>query len=70
MAEMQMSAEREDAIRRAPGRPVLLVRPAPVRACFAAGHAIAYTVTHILVEGEIDGDYYVRWEVSWQVKRV
>lgn len=65
-----MTAERDAALRQAPGRPVLLIRPAPVRARFAAGHAIAYTLTHVLVEGDVDGDYFVRWEASWQVKRV
>ena len=68
--ELQMTAKREVAIRQAPGRPVLLIRPAPVRARFAAGHAIAYTMTHVLVEGVVNGDYFVRWEASWQVKKV
>jgi hypothetical protein len=68
--DMHVSAEREDALRRAPGRPVILIRPVPVKARFAAGHVIAYTITHVLVETKTDGRYNVRWEISWQVKRV
>lgn len=34
------------------------------------GNAIAYTVTHVLVEREAAGEYLVRWEASWLVKRV
>jgi hypothetical protein len=67
--EIQMTAEREGALRQAPGRPVLLIRPTPMRARFAACHAIAYTLTHVLVEGDVDGDYFVRWEANWLVKR-
>jgi hypothetical protein len=69
MEEICRSAIREHALRHAPGRPIILVRPAPVKARCIAGNAIAYTVTHVLVEWEAAGEYQVRWEASWLVKR-
>jgi hypothetical protein len=61
---------REQALEDAPGRPVIMLRPARVRVRSVIGHAIAYTVTHILVEWDTDGQYNVRWEASWLVRRV
>jgi hypothetical protein len=65
------SAAREYALRQAPGgRPVLVLRPVPVTARAVSGNAIAYTVTHVLVERDSGGEYSVTWEASWQVKRL
>lgn len=61
---------RADALRNAPGDPVLLLRPAPVEIRSMPATAIAYTVTHVLVEWDGGGDYHVRWEASWLVRRV
>ncbi|VXC40691.1 hypothetical protein ARTHRO9AX_30255 [Arthrobacter sp. 9AX] len=61
---------REDALRQAPGRPVLMLRPAAVKVGSTVGHAIAYTVTHVLVEWENDGGPDVRWLASWLVRRL
>ena len=67
---MNRSAFLEDALGQAPGRPVIVIRPVPVKVRSIAGNAIAYTVTHVLVEWDADGEHNVRWEASWQVKRV
>jgi hypothetical protein len=64
------AAVREHALRQAPGRPIILIRPAPVKVRFITGNAHAYTVTHVLVEWDADGEYHVRWEASWRVKRL
>ena len=61
---------REQALKEAPGRPVIMLRPAPVKVRSILGHAIAYTVTHVLVEWTTDEQYKVRWEASWLVRRV
>lgn len=61
---------RKHALEEAPGRPVVMLRPAPVRVRSSIGRAIAYTVTHVLVEWDADGQYNVRWEASWLVRRV
>jgi hypothetical protein len=61
---------REHALGRAPGRPVILLRPAPVKVRSIIGNAIAYTVTHVLVEWDTDGEYNVRWEANWLVRRL
>ena len=60
---------REDALRRAPGKPIILLRPAPVRVRSLPAAAVAYTVTDVLVEWEGDGGYHLRWEASWLVRR-
>ncbi|MET1086040.1 MAG: hypothetical protein ABWY04_02795 [Arthrobacter sp.] len=67
---LSQSTLREDALRQAPGRPVLLLRPAPVKVGSTVGHAIAYTVTHVLVEWEDDGGPGARWLASWLVRRL
>ena len=64
------SEARECALRQAPGRPLMVLRPVPVRVRSERGNAIAYTVTHVLVEWDTDGEYFVKWEASWQVKRL
>jgi|GEM_PF-4331978 len=64
------SALREEALTHAPGRPVLMRRPAPVKVRAVIGSAIAYTVTHILVEQDGNGPYSVRWEPGWLVHRL
>ena len=64
------SALREEALTHAPGKPVLMLRPAPVKVRAAFGSAIAYTVTHILVEQDGNGPYSVRWEPGWLVHRL
>jgi len=63
------SRMREDALQQAPGRPIILLRPAPVRVRSLAATAVAYTVTDVLVEWEGDGGYHLRWEASWLVRR-
>ena len=63
------SAARDDALRQAPGRAVLVLRPVPVTVRAVSGNAIAYTVTHVLVERESGEEYSLKWEASWQVKR-
>ena len=60
---------REDALQQAPGRPITLLRPAPVRVRSLPATAIAYTVTDVLVEWDEDGGYHLRWEASWLVRR-
>ncbi|WP_306638106.1 MULTISPECIES: hypothetical protein [Micrococcaceae] len=47
-----------------------MLRPAPVRVGSAIGHAVAYTVTHVLVEWANDGDRESRWLASWLVRRL
>ncbi|MDQ0848710.1 hypothetical protein QFZ65_000648 [Arthrobacter sp. B3I9] len=64
------SAEREYALQQAPGRPVIVLRPVPVTVRAVSGNAIAYTVTHVLVERDAGEEYSLRWEASWQVKRL
>jgi len=64
------SALIEDALRQAPGRPVVLLRPAAVKVRSLLGNALAYTVTHVLVEWDADGAHHARWEASWLVRRV
>jgi len=61
---------REIALKDAPGRPVIMLRPAPVKVRSVRGMAVAYTVTHILVEWDSDEQYNVRWEAAWLVRRV
>jgi hypothetical protein len=68
--EMNRSAMREHALEQAPGRLVVVAAPVTVKVRSVAGKAIAYTVTHVLVERDADGEYGVRWEANWQVKRV
>jgi len=63
------SAMREAALRQAPGRPVILLRPAAVRVRSLAANAVAYTVTDVLVEWEGNSGYHLRWEASWLVRR-
>jgi hypothetical protein len=60
----------EEALRQAPGKPVILLTPAPVKVRSVQGNAVAYTVTDVLVEWDGDGGYHLRWEASWLVRRV
>jgi hypothetical protein len=60
----------EGALRQAPGRPVLMLRPARVKAGSIVGLAIAYTVTHVLVEWDDGGKHDARWVASWLVRRL
>ncbi len=61
---------KEAALRQAPGVAISTLRPVPVRVRAAAGSAIAYTVTHVLVESEDDGVYEVTWQPNWLVHRM
>ena len=61
---------RDHALGQAPGRPVILLRPAPVKVRSNIGNALAYTVTHVLGDWDTDGQYNVRWEANWLVRRV
>jgi hypothetical protein len=70
MERMSRSSILEHALRQAPGRPVILIRPAPVRVRAVVGNALAYTITHVLVEWLEAGEYRVHWEASWQVRRI
>ncbi|MCU1515948.1 MAG: hypothetical protein JWQ75_669 [Pseudarthrobacter sp.] len=67
---MERWAKREDALQQAPGVPVVLLRPAPVRVRSILAKAIAYTVTDVLVEWDGDDGYCVRWQASWLVRRL
>jgi len=60
---------RDEALRNAPGRPIVLLRPKPVRVRSFPAAAVAYTVTDVLVEWEGDTGYHLRWEASWLVRR-
>ena len=60
---------REEALRQAPGRPVVLLHPAAVTVRSNLGQAVAYTVTDVLVEWTEDSSYHLRWEASWLVRR-
>ncbi|TLM86418.1 hypothetical protein FDW83_01280 [Pseudarthrobacter sp. NamE2] len=60
----------DEALRQAPGTPVVMLRPVPVRVRGATGYAIAYTVTHVLVAGPSDGGYQAWWEASWLVRKL
>ncbi|WP_104043098.1 hypothetical protein [Arthrobacter sp. ZGTC412] len=64
------AAVREDALQQAPGRPVLMLRPARVKMGSIIGLAIAYTVTHVLVEWDDGGGQDTRWVASWLVRRL
>ncbi|WP_457950209.1 hypothetical protein ACTAQI_06260 [Pseudarthrobacter sp. alpha12b] len=61
---------RQEALRHAPGRPIVLLRPAPVTVRARRANAVAYTVTDVLIEWDSDADYHLRWEASWLVHRV
>ena len=63
------SEMREEALRQAPGRPVVLLRPAPVRVRSLQANAVAYTVTDVLVEWDGGAGYHLRWEASWLVRK-
>ncbi|MGO4186764.1 hypothetical protein [Pseudarthrobacter sp. TAF60_1] len=60
----------EEALQDAPGRPVIMLRPAPVRVRSITGNAIAYTVTHVLVVWDAEDEHHLRWEANWLVRRV
>jgi hypothetical protein len=64
------STLRQDALQQAPGRPVLMLRPAWVKMGSIIGLAMAYTVTHVLVEWDDDGNHDARWVASWLVRRL
>ena len=63
------SLMRDEALQDAPGKPVVLLRPAPVKVRSCVGNAVAYTVTDVLVEWDEDSCYPLRWEASWLVRR-
>lgn len=58
----------EHALRSREG--VTRIEPTPVKVRVITGHAIAYTDTQVLIEWVAYGEYHVRWEDKWQVKRV
>jgi hypothetical protein len=60
----------EDALQQAPGRAVMMLRPARVKVGSIIGLAIAYTVTHVLVEWDDGGGQDARWVASWLVRRL
>jgi hypothetical protein len=59
----------KEALRQAPGIPVVLLRPANVKVRAIRATALAYTVTHILVEWDGSSGYHLRWEASWLIRR-
>lgn len=63
------SAACQHALLRAPGLPVILICPALVTVRSLSAQAIAYTVTHVLVEWVVAGESYARWEASWLVRK-
>lgn len=67
---LAQSTLRQDALQQAPGRPVLMLRPARVKVGSSIGLAMAYTVTHVLVEWDDDGNHDARWVASWLVRRL
>lgn len=69
LESMRRAAVRDHALLRPPGK-VTRIPPTPVRVRVITGNAIAYTPTHVLVEWEAHGEYHVRWEEKWQVKKV
>lgn len=66
---MRRRAALDGALARAPG-PVTRIPPVSVKVRAIEGKAIAYTPTHVLVEWVRYGEYHVRWEAKWQVRRV
>lgn len=58
-----------EALRQAPGMPIVLLRPEPVKVRSDQVNALAYTVTDVLVEWDVDGGYHLRWEASWLIRR-
>ena len=63
------SATREEALRQAPGKPIVLLNPAQVKVRSICAAAVAYTVTDVLIEWDEDTGYHLRWEASWLVRR-
>lgn len=61
---------RDQALNDAPGRAVVMLRPAPVRVRAMTCLAVAYTVTHVLVEWYDEDRYHARWEATWLVRRL
>ena len=59
----------KEALRQAPGRPVVLLRPAAVKVRAIHATALAYTVTHVLVEWDGSTGYHLGWETSWLIRR-
>lgn len=59
---------RQGALQQAPGKLILMLHPAPVRVHSSSAQAIAYTVTHVLVEWFDDDGYQLRWVASWMVR--
>jgi hypothetical protein len=47
-----------------------MLRPARVKVNSTLAHAIAYTVTHVLIERADDSDYDIRWVATWMVRRL
>jgi hypothetical protein len=70
MLQALIPQTREEALHDAPGRPVIMLRPAPVKVRSIVGNAIAYTVTHVLVEWDAAEAHHLRWEATWLVRRV
>lgn len=67
---MRRRAALEWALNHAPDQPVTRIEPQPVTVRTITGHAVAYTPAHVLVEWVKYGEYHVRWEAKWQVRRV
>lgn len=67
--QIRRAAARDHALLRPPGK-VTRIPPTPVHVRVITGYAIAVTQTHVLVEWEAYGEYHVRWEEKWQVKKV
>lgn len=61
---------RTEALRQAPGVPVVMLRPARVKVRATTGYALAYTVTHVLIERADNDGYGLSWEAAWLVRRL
>jgi hypothetical protein len=69
-APMTPEPARDQALTEAPGKAVVMLRPAPVKVRAMTCLAVAYTVTHVLVEWYDAGRYHVRWEAAWLVRKL
>lgn len=58
-----------DALHQSPGSPVLLRYPVRAQARFRPGRALAYTVTHVLMEYGEGSDSSYHWEPGCLVRR-
>jgi len=68
LESMRRRAAFDHALRSREG--VTRIPPTPVTVRVITGHAVAYTATQVLIEWTAYGEYHIRWEDNWQVKRL